>query len=292
MLDVDADRDSADVRCEDRRQNYRLGDLLSHKFFQMEQRPEDRMHFYCDHCNRSLGCELARRYASSEAARRAPPEAELAALAGMVEDRLRVRGFERPPPDALVLRLRLGDAIDLKQALYKRNTGGGDGTASRCWHQCGGGGCEYNECGCALERQLARAARVDPPLRRTVILAASKRHVGHIRGGVPSTSDAYLQRVRGLLRRTGFANVSVRADTGPDADFVFGSAARVLMPGGGGYGQRMAQVAARLGGLLLCPQGVERRGSPVEDATAATCLSTFRSSMYLSYVKELGCTNP
>ena len=70
MLDVDADRDSADVRCEDRRQNYRLGDLLSHKFFQMEQRPEDRMHFYCDHCNRSLGCELARRYASSEAARR------------------------------------------------------------------------------------------------------------------------------------------------------------------------------------------------------------------------------
>jgi hypothetical protein len=54
----------------------------------------------------------------------------------------------------------------------------------------------------------------------------------------------------------------------------------------------MAQVAARLGGLLLCPQGVERRGSPVEDATAATCLSTFRSSMYLSYVKELGCTNP
>ena len=127
-------------------------------------------------------------------------------------------------------------------------------------------------------------------------MAASKRHVGHIRGGVPSTSDAYLQRVRGLLRRTGFANVSVRADTGPDADFVFGSAARVLMPGGGGYGQRMAQVAARLGGLLLCPQGVERRGSlagaPVEDATAATCLSTFRSSMYLSYVKELGCTNP
>ena len=70
------------------------------------------------------------------------------------------------------------------------------------------------------------------------------------------------------------------------------------MPGGGGYGSvlfdsaRMAQVAARLGGLLLCPQGVERRGSPVEDATAATCLSTFRSSMYLSYVKELGCTNP
>ena len=60
MLDADADRDSADVRCEDRRQNYRLGDLLSHKFFQMEQRPEDRMHFYCDHCNRSLGCELAR----------------------------------------------------------------------------------------------------------------------------------------------------------------------------------------------------------------------------------------
>ena len=137
MLDADADRVSADVRCEDHRQNcYRLG-ACSHKFFQMEQRPEDRMHFYCDHCNRSLDCEPARRCASSEAAQ-APPEAELAALAGMVEDRRRVHGFARPPPAALVLRLRLGDAIDLKQALYKRNTGGGDGTASRCWDQCGG----------------------------------------------------------------------------------------------------------------------------------------------------------
>ena len=169
------------------------------------------------------------------------------ALAQMVRNRLHRHSFLSFPSDVMVVRARLGDAF-LPKWTRKAN----------CWNICGA--CRYLQCGCHIRSLVTAALRqADPPISHVVLMTASTFHWDSNDGKdfIPrylvELSEQYKAQLL-LMLQTHF-NLRVDDDgagAGTDEDFVRMSTATVLLPGGGNFGLRAAEVAETFGGRLAC----------------------------------------
>ena len=159
----------------------------------------------------------------------------------LCDDVVRRRGASlspSPPPDAVVIHLRLGDDVEWQW----RHTDLWDGEDHR-----------------KVKNKAYFEAAVEkfPPDVKTVVVVGSAVHRNYFSDS--KGSEWYTNKVVKFLKRRGY-DVVQRLSALPDDDFVYMSNARVFLPTGGGYGSQASVCVERLGGSTILIRGGPRGG--------------------------------
>jgi len=174
---------------------------------------------------------------------------------------------KKPPTNAAVLHLRLGDGLCAKNDTKCRSSGPGPSCWLRdqdCWIDYDNGILRYTYSEHWYESVVSSLAPY-----KLIVLVSDDNHwtrtLPDPRGKDRSIGNTYREMAKAFFRKHGFDVVEHETSL-PDDDFTFMTAAPVFVRGGGGYSGLVASIVEARGGIVIEPKPVLAKVSVIVPA--------------------------
>jgi hypothetical protein len=153
------------------------------------------------------------------------------------------KAAESPPPNSLVVHLRLGDVIDAANETVPELL-----RTQHYFYHDNNTGEEYKKAWNAYVRPLARFSKL-PFENDVIIMGATHYGQSDLRGNV-TKSCLYMRAIQKYFEMRG-AKVTLRLGRPPDDDLVYGSQSKWYAQAGGGYTKIIGKLVMRSGGQVF-----------------------------------------